>query len=124
MRRWADGLSRGDPAIVTETCAPDWASRLGGYEPAKRYLREWFGAFPDGRWTITDLIAEGDMVATAWTFTGRNTGAFQGHAATGKAVTLKGVWIDLIKDGQFVGTPQAIEDRFGWMTELGIVEGS
>ena len=111
MKRWVEGMNKGNPAIVDKTCAPDWARELGGPEAAKSYLAAWFAAFPDGVWTIDDLIAEGDLVATGYTFTGTNTGEFLGRAATGKRVTFKGVWIDEIKGGKFIGTPRVLEDR-------------
>lgn len=125
MRRWTDGMNRKDPCVVDETCGPDWASELGGFEPVKRYLADWFAGFPDGVWTIDDLIAEGELVATAYTFTGTNTGEFQGRASTGKTVTFRGVWIDQIKDGKFVGfATRGMQDRLAWMTELGMVTPS
>jgi predicted ester cyclase len=124
MRQWTDGINRGDPAIVDETCVPDWASELGGHEGVKGYLTAWFAAFPDGAWTIDEMVAEGEKVATAYTFTGTNTGEFQGRAPTGKKVTFKGVWIDDIKDGKFVGSPRGMQDRLAWMTELGMVTPS
>ena len=125
MRQWTDGMNRRDPGIVDETCAPDWGSAHGGPEPVKQYLAAWFAAFPDGVWTIDDLIAEGELVATGYTFTGTNTGAYQGRAPTGKRVTFRGVWIDQIHDGKFVGPAgRGMDDRLAWMTELGMVTPS
>ncbi len=124
MERWVEGMNKGNPAIIDETCAPDWASELGGPAAVKSYLAAWFAAFPDGVWTIDDLIAEGDLVATGYTFTGTNTGEFLGRAAAGKTVTFKGVWIDEIQDGKFIGTPRVLEDRLAWMTQLGMVRPS
>jgi predicted ester cyclase len=124
MRQWTDGMNRKDPGVVDETCAPDWGSALGDYAFWKGLLADWFAGFPDGVWAIDEMIAEGESVATAYTFTGTNTGEFQGRAPTGKKVSFKGIWIDDIKDGKFVGTPRGLQDRLAWMTELGMVTPS
>jgi predicted ester cyclase len=39
-------------------------------EGGKLYLAGFMGAFPDSRFTIDDMIAEGDQVVTKKTFTG------------------------------------------------------
>ena len=42
-------------------------------------------------------IAEGDMVATRWEFSGTNTGAYTGRPPTGRTVTRTGVQIERIE---------------------------
>ncbi len=58
-------------------------------------------AFPDGVWTIHDLIAEGDKVAVRWSFKGTQLGelAAFGLPATGNAVSFSGINTYLIVDG-------------------------
>jgi len=59
-------------------------------------------AFPDLRWHVDLLLAEGDLVAGRWTASGTNTGPWAGVAATGKHATFSGVNIFRIRDGKVV----------------------
>ena len=53
-------------------------------EGGKLYLAAFMGAFPDCRFTIDDMIAEGDQVVTKKTFTGTHTAELNGIPPTGK----------------------------------------
>jgi steroid delta-isomerase-like uncharacterized protein len=57
-------------------------------------------AFPDLRWHVDLMLAEGDLVAARWTASGTNTGPWAGMAATGKPATFSGVNIFRIRDGK------------------------
>jgi predicted ester cyclase len=41
--------------------------RGAGY---RQFLTQVLAAFPDGRWTVEDQVAEGEKVVTRWSFTG------------------------------------------------------
>lgn len=62
-------------------------------------LRE---AFPDIKYTVEDMIEEGDKVVARWTTQGTHKGTFMGIPPTGKQVTFSGIEIIRIKDGQAV----------------------
>ena len=57
-------------------------------------------AFPDLRFVLGETFASGDMVATQWTFTGTHRGDFLGVAPTGKRVTLEGLSMSRVENGQ------------------------
>lgn len=62
-----------------------------------------FAAFPDGRFSIEDMIAEGDRVVSRYTFRGTHQGIWiTGTPPTGKHVTLSGNEIHRIVDGKVV----------------------
>ena len=65
-------------------------------------MATWLPAFPDGRETVEDQIAEGDKVVTRWSFRGTHNGVLFGIEPTGKNVTLTGIFIDRIEDGKIV----------------------
>lgn len=77
-------------------------------------------AFPDGRWTIEDQVAEGDKVVTRFSFTGTHQGEFMGIAPTGKRVTTSGMVIDRIVEGKIVEEREEW-DALGMMQQLGAV---
>jgi predicted ester cyclase len=64
-----------------------------------------FAAFPDGHFTVEDVIAEGDKVVSRYAFRGTHLGPWTtalGVPPTGKHVTLSGNEIFRIADGRIV----------------------
>ena len=54
---------------------------------------EYRTAFPDGKFTIDELIAEGDQVVARITYRGTQRGPFQSIPASNRQVVNPGVWI-------------------------------
>ena len=90
--------------------------RAGG----KLYLRGFMDAFPNCRFTIDDMIAEGDQVVTKKTFTGTHTAELNGIPPTGKRVTLQFADIMRLRDGKIVEHWLAM-DQLSFMQQLGVV---
>jgi NTE family protein len=61
-------------------------------------------ALPDLEVHVEELVAERDAVATRWRGTGTHTGTLLDIEPTGEAVTLSGMRIDHLEDGQLVET--------------------
>jgi len=89
-------------------------------EAYRQFLTQVLAAFPDGRWTVEDQIAEGDKVATRWSFTGIHSGILMGIAPTGKQVRTSGVMIDRIVGGKIAEEWEEY-DALGMMQQLGAV---
>jgi len=109
VRRMVEGFfSPNADAIIDELVAPDIVDHnpVPDQKPGVEGLRELIGvlhdAFPDGRFTLGGLIAEGDRVAARWTFQGTHRGEFIGIAATGKQVSMAGITIDRFAGGKVV----------------------
>jgi predicted ester cyclase len=76
--------------------------------------------FPDIKWTIDEILAEGDKVAVKATWRGTHTGQFRTYAPTNKKTTNGGIAIYQFKNGKIVGI--SIEtDRLGFFQQLGII---
>jgi steroid delta-isomerase-like uncharacterized protein len=71
-------------------------------EALKQFLASMLAAFPDIRFTIEDLVAEGDKVVTRWSGTSTHQGEFMGLAPTGKQVTVSGMTSSRIVGGKNV----------------------
>jgi steroid delta-isomerase-like uncharacterized protein len=71
-------------------------------EALKQFLASMLVAFPDIRFTIEDLVAEGDKVVTRWSCTGTHRGEFMGLAPTGKQLTPSALDIFRIVEGKVV----------------------
>jgi predicted ester cyclase len=88
-----------DPDFVNLSAPPGVPADLDG---SRAYLQAFAGAYPDGHFTIDDMIAEGDRVVTKKTFSGTNTGELAGMPATGNRVTLQFVDIVRVRDGRII----------------------
>jgi len=70
--------------------------------------REWFAnmfaAFPDMRFEVIEVIADGDQAAVRWRASGTFNGSvpFEGVHPTGAAVNLEGCDLLTIRDGKLV----------------------
>jgi steroid delta-isomerase-like uncharacterized protein len=91
---WASG----NVAFATDVFADDYVRhdlRATQAEPGAagqaRIAEQFRQAFPDLRWRIDLLLAEGDLVAARWTASGTHTGSWAGQAATGKPAEFSGV---------------------------------
>jgi predicted ester cyclase len=77
-------------------------------------------AFPDARFTLDDVIAEGDRVVDRWTMEATHAGSLGGMPPTGRHVRLSGMDILRIADGQ-IAEVWHIEDTLGMMQQLGAI---
>ena len=93
------GLNRRNAVVAESLLAPTFTDH-GGFlgEPVvagrcAALLDQLQVAFPEGRYALEDLIADGDKVVLRVSFHGTHRGGFRGHAPTGRAVSLAGIHI-------------------------------
>ena len=86
----------------------------------KRHVADWLAAFPDLRFDIEQMIAEGDTVATRCTMRGTHTGAWLGVAPTGRQVTVRMIVIQRIVAGQ-IAEDWVLVESLGLFQQLGLV---
>jgi predicted ester cyclase len=77
-------------------------------------------AFPDGQYSMDDLIAEGDKVVLRWTFRGTHKGELMGIPATGEQVTMAGISIYHFANGMLAEIWENY-DKFGLLQQLGVI---
>ena len=77
--------------------------------------------FPDIRFTVEDLIAEGDRVAVRWSWQATHDGPFRGNAPTHKRVTNTGIVIYQFRDGKVIKN-WLETDRLGALQQIGAVK--
>ena len=96
---------------------PDLTGAVGP-DGFKQLVSTYRVAFPDTHWTVDEMVAEGDLVATRWTSEGTHTGELMGMPATDLPVTVTGVSILRIADGKVV--EEWVDwDSMGLMEQLG-----
>lgn len=90
-----------DPNLV-DHARSDPRPELSDLEAAKESVAMLHRGFPDIKWTVDDMIAEGDLVVARWTAHGTHGGEFLGIPPTGKEVSFGGIEIVRIVDGKGV----------------------
>jgi steroid delta-isomerase-like uncharacterized protein len=108
VNRFWQAYEADDQSALDAVLAPDLVARTpGSPEPQNReqHLQGIYmfnAAFSERHFTIDEMIAEGDTVATRTTLRGIHTGAFQGHPPTGKPMSATGLTLERIQDGRIV----------------------
>jgi steroid delta-isomerase-like uncharacterized protein len=77
-------------------------------------------AFPDQRWEIKQLVADGDHVAMYCSWTGTHEGAFMGIPPAGRRATVPHMYLFRLNAGR-VTEYAAVRDDLGMMRQLGLV---
>ena len=77
-------------------------------------------AFPDFRFTIEDLIAEGDAVVMRAIFSGTHLGEFMGIPPTGKRCSQRHVHFICVRNGKTV-KHSALRDDLTLLQQLGVI---
>lgn len=124
-RHFAEVWSEGNLALVDELFASDYIGHappdeIQGREGLKHYVSAVRTAFPDLRFTVEDVIAEADRVATRWTARGTHTGEYQGIPPTGKRLTMTGMSFARIANGTIV-VSWTNSDALGLLQQLGAI---
>jgi steroid delta-isomerase-like uncharacterized protein len=90
-----------------------------GIEIAKAFLSMMRSAFPNYRFDIEDLIAEGDKVVARLTVSGTQRGAMLGLGPTGRRVRTSGIEEFRFADGK-IAEHWAVFDALGMLRQLGL----
>ncbi|MFD8217456.1 ester cyclase [Streptomyces sp. NPDC059697] len=118
-------LPTGDPALARKLISPDIVMHFGGRTQQGRdtYLgivAANMKAFPDLKWTVEDMRAEGDTVAVRYTMTGTHRGPFAGVEATGKAIRAESMAFYRLAHGKIV-EERAQLDMLSILQQMGAV---
>ncbi|MEU3619076.1 ester cyclase [Streptomyces sp. NPDC006872] len=118
-------LPTGDPALAKKFISPDIVMHFGGTTQQGRdtYLgivAANIKAFPDLKWTVEDMRAEGDTVAIRYTMTGTHEGPFAGVEGTGKKIHAESFAFYRLSHGKIV-EERAQLDMLGILRQMGAI---
>jgi predicted ester cyclase len=108
VRRMLEAFNSGDEKpvdevaheqLVDQTPFPGTGPDRNGLKTQIKAVRR---AFPDAKFSIDRMVAEGDTVAFRWRMEGTHRGPLFGHAATGKPFVHFGNDFVTFKDGKIV----------------------
>ena len=111
-------LNTGKLELLNQVVADDYIAPRGlkGPEGFAEAVRPVILAFPDIKWTIEDLIAEGDEVMVRWSWTGTNRGSFDGFTPTNKVVNHHAIQIFQLSGNKIIKAWMQ-SDRLGFMSK-------
>jgi predicted ester cyclase len=104
-RVFEEVIPAGDAVTMRALFVPDFLDhdplpgQPRGADGAAYVVRTMHGAHPDLRFTVDDLVAEGDRVIIRWTLRATNTGALFGRQPSGAPVEYAAIVIFRIADG-------------------------
>jgi predicted ester cyclase len=101
-KRIERGFNERDPRLIEELLSPhlvDHNRLLGGVDLRQRMARV-LEAVEDARYSVEEVIVEGNAVAWRWSITGTHTNPIMGVTPTGKAITISGLSAAVLKDGK------------------------
>lgn len=122
--RYFDACNRHDMAAIMDCFHPDIVhySRLSEYpKDGIRFAFEaTYQAFPDLQWTVLEVIAEGDRVASLTRIEGTHEGDYLGKSATGRRIQIFSVDVARVRDGRLV-MHRGVLDELHLLAQIGVV---
>ncbi len=116
--------------INDETFSPEFVNRNAlpgtpaGPEGQRQVMQRLWAAFPDARFEIEEIAADGGTVILVGTMTGTHRGEISGIPATGREVSWRQCHLlSVDEQGRFV-EHDAIRDDLALLRQLGVVPGA
>ena len=128
VRRLFEELwNKGSLPVADELVAPNYIHHdastpdVGrGPESEKKRVTLYRNAFTDLRFTVEDMIGEGETVVARWSCRGAHKGDLNGIAPTGKQIAISGVSVVRFTGGKMV-EGWINWDALAMMQQLGVV---
>jgi steroid delta-isomerase-like uncharacterized protein len=126
-RRFAEEIiNKGNMAVAEALVAEDFVEldpfpgQAQGRQGLVDVITMMHTAFPDLQWTVAELVAEGDKVASYNIWRGTHQGVFLGIPPTGKRVTVPSMVFDYYVDGKLKES-RILMNLMSLMQQLGVV---
>ncbi len=123
-RAWNELINKGNTGIVDELFAPNYVRHdphfpMSGRDALKDFAISLHNGFSGIRFTIDDMVAEGNKILQRFTLTCTHTGEFMGLPPSVKKLVLTGLTLERVADGWIV-EDWGGADWLGWQQQLGI----
>ena len=124
-RFYETALNAGDVTVLEELASPDYEEHdpIPGQGTGRDGLRDRVRMIVDAfgqRFTVEDVIAEGDRVVVRWTGSGTHVGEFMGIPPTGRSFTISGIDIYRMADGKMAEHWHVV-DQLALLGQLGLL---
>jgi len=125
-RFYDEVLNKRNIDLLDELAAEDYVEhdpfpgQGNGRADLKARVQLLLGAFDPLRFTVEDVIAEGDTVVVRWTNAGTHTGSFLGIPATNKPFSIAGIDVHVVRGGR-MAEHRHVVDMLAQLQQLGLV---
>lgn len=116
----AGNLDAIDALLAPDVTIDGMAGPIRGREAQKGFTAAMHAAFSDLEGEIEDMVAQGDLIVSRWTFRGTHRGELMGIPAPGKRVTMTGMDVTRIVDGRITAM-HIVMDQLGMLRQLGVI---
>jgi steroid delta-isomerase-like uncharacterized protein len=126
VRRYYDEVhNRRNYDRIEELVTPDFKEHdpLPGQAAGREGMKDrerMLAANLDVRFTVEDIIAEGEKVVVRWRNHGTHIGEFLGIPPTGKEFSVEGINVYRVLDGK-LAEGWSVVDVFGQLLQLGVI---
>ncbi|HZW57555.1 MAG TPA: ester cyclase [Nitrososphaerales archaeon] len=106
--------------LVAQDCQLHFAEHSHSIcsEKSRKVQREWVRSFPDLKFTVHNIVEEGDLSAVRLTFEGTHEEEFEGLAPTNKHIRVTEMLFAKVRDGKICEMWEDY-DKLGMMQQLG-----
>ncbi len=133
-KRWIQAFNardlKGLMALYAENCVntqPHHIAPQRGRKAVEDDLGAFMNAFPDGRMDARVFVADGDMLAMEWTFTGTHRGPLIGPAGvirpTNRSIKINGAEFTRVDASGLIVDERGYFDHLTFMMQLGLAMG-
>jgi len=114
-------MERADELVAQEFIEHDpLPSQEQGREGLKEIIAVIRNAFPDIHWVMLEMVAEGEMVFSRFSWSGTHRGTFLGIPATGRRVEISGMVLDRVVAGRMAES-RILMNSLLLMQQLGVI---
>jgi steroid delta-isomerase-like uncharacterized protein len=118
-------LNEGNVSVLDDLAVADYEEHdpLPGQGTGRQGIKERVTMVHDAfgqRFTIEDMVAEGDKVVVRWTGSGTHEGTFMGIPPTGKSFTIAGIDVYRLEDGRLAEHWHVV-DQLALLQQLGVL---
>src|SRR5690606_9909001 len=108
--------------LLDEVISVDYVNVQGDQGPAAfgKVIRSIVHAFPDDKWKLEAIVAEGNAVGVKHTLTGTHKNNFQNIPATGKSFSNEGWALYELSGGKIIRS-QLLTDRLSFLQQIGVL---
>jgi predicted ester cyclase len=128
LNSFTDAFNNGNLSALDTICAPDLIDHSTAATPIQSYNLEGFKGrvnghrvgMPDLRFSITNMVIEGDLISFQWEMKGTNSGPYLGRPATGNPIWIVGMNMERLENGKIV-EHWSYPDKLSLMEQLGVM---
>jgi steroid delta-isomerase-like uncharacterized protein len=122
-------INQGRLERADDLVAPDFIELdpLPGQQQGREGLKQIIGviraAFPDIHWVMEEMVGEGELVFSRFTWSGTHRGTFLGIPATGRRVNVPGMVLDRVV-AERMAESRILMNSMVMMQQLGVIPGA